>query len=56
MVNAFVRFELSLIDSQGVTIVDGIDTAIIMDLRDVVAKQLAFIQTIDFTSVGVGGL
>ena len=33
----------------GVTVVDGIDTAIIMDLRDIVSKQLDFIQTIDFT-------
>jgi mannosyl-oligosaccharide alpha-1,2-mannosidase len=38
----------------GVTIVDAIDTAIIMDLRDVVAKQLAFIQTIDFNTTPYG--
>ena len=33
----------------GVTVVDGIDTAIVMDLRDIVSKQLDFIQKIDFT-------
>lgn len=33
----------------GVTIVDGIDTAIVMNLTDIVAEQLAFIETIDFT-------
>ncbi|KAK3075324.1 hypothetical protein LTR53_001457 [Teratosphaeriaceae sp. CCFEE 6253] len=38
----------------GVTIVDAIDTAIIMDLRDVVAKQLAFISTIDFNTTPYG--
>ncbi|KAK3676043.1 hypothetical protein LTR78_004235 [Recurvomyces mirabilis] len=38
----------------GVTIVDAIDTAIIMNLTDVVAQQLAFIQTIDFTTTTYG--
>lgn len=38
----------------GVTIVDGIDTAIIMNLTDVVAKQLAFISQIDFTTTSYG--
>lgn len=33
----------------GLTIVDGLDTAAIMGLTDVVDKQLAFIETIDFT-------
>lgn len=37
-----------------VMIVDGIDTAIIMNLTDVVAKQLAFIPTIDFTTTSSG--
>jgi mannosyl-oligosaccharide alpha-1,2-mannosidase len=34
----------------GVTIVDGIDTAIVMNLTDVVEKQLSFISTVDFTT------
>ena len=34
----------------GVTIVDAIDTAIVMNLTDIVTKQLSFIPTIDFTS------
>lgn len=34
----------------GVTIVDGLDTAIVMGLTDIVEKQLAFIPTIDFKS------
>lgn len=34
----------------GVTIVDGIDTAIVMNLTDVVEKQLEFISTVDFTT------
>ncbi|KAK0275228.1 hypothetical protein LTR35_011276 [Friedmanniomyces endolithicus] len=38
----------------GVTIVDAIDTAIIMNLTDVVAQQLAFIQKIDFTTTTYG--
>ncbi|KAK5118847.1 hypothetical protein LTR62_000056 [Meristemomyces frigidus] len=38
----------------GVTIVDAIDTAIIMNLTDVVAQQLGFIQTIDFTTTTYG--
>lgn len=38
----------------GVTIVDGIDTAIIMNLTDIVAKQLAFISQIDFTTTTYG--
>ncbi|KAK5741670.1 hypothetical protein LTR17_003876 [Elasticomyces elasticus] len=38
----------------GVTIVDAIDTAIIMNLTDVVAQQLEFIQTIDFTTTEYG--
>lgn len=38
----------------GVTIVDGIDTAVIMGLTDVVEKELAFIQTIDFTTTTYG--
>ena len=33
----------------GVTIVDGMDTAIVMNLTDIVTQQLAFIPTIDFT-------
>lgn len=33
----------------GATIVDGIDTAIVMNLTDIVTKQLAFIAEIDFT-------
>lgn len=41
-------------DGWGVTIVDGIDTAIIMNLTDVVAKQLSFIQTVDFTTTPYG--
>ncbi len=32
----------------GATIVDGIDTAIIMNLTDIVTKQLAFVAQIDF--------
>lgn len=32
----------------GATIVDGMDTAIIMNLTDVVTKQLAFVSQIDF--------
>jgi hypothetical protein len=32
----------------GATIVDGIDTAIVMNLTDIVARQLAFISEIDF--------
>jgi len=38
----------------GVTIVDGIDTAIIMNLTDVVAQQLAFIAGVDFTRTAYG--
>lgn len=36
------------------TIVDGIDTAIIMNLTDVVAKQLSYISTIDFETTSSG--
>lgn len=36
------------------TIVDGIDTAIVMNLTDVVTKQLAFISTIDFNTTSSG--
>jgi hypothetical protein len=32
----------------GATIVDGIDTAIVMNLTDIVAQQLAFIAQVDF--------
>ncbi|KAF3768668.1 family 47 glycoside hydrolase [Cryphonectria parasitica EP155] len=38
----------------GVTIVDGIDTAIVMNLTDVVAKQLSFISTVDFSTTSYG--
>lgn len=38
----------------GVTIVDGIDTAIVMNLTDIVAQQLAFIETIDFNTTPYG--
>ncbi|KAL9090305.1 MAG: hypothetical protein Q9165_005338 [Trypethelium subeluteriae] len=38
----------------GVTIVDGIDTAIVMNLTDIVEEQLAYIQTIDFTTTPYG--
>jgi len=34
----------------GVTIIDGIDTAIVMNLTDIVEQQLAFVPTVDFTS------
>jgi mannosyl-oligosaccharide alpha-1,2-mannosidase len=33
----------------GATIVDGIDTAIVMNLTDIVTRQLAFIADVDFT-------
>ena len=33
----------------GVTLVDAIDTAIVMNLTDIVTSQLAYIPTIDFT-------
>jgi len=33
----------------GMTIIDGIDTAIVMNLTDVVTKQLGYIATVDFT-------
>ena len=33
----------------GLTIVDAIDTAIIMNLTNIVARQLAFIERVDFT-------
>lgn len=32
----------------GATIVDGIDTAIVMNLTDIVTRQLAFIAEVDF--------
>lgn len=38
----------------GVTVVDGIDTAIVMGLTDVVEQQLAFIEKIDFTTTKYG--
>ncbi|KAF2770472.1 seven-hairpin glycosidase [Teratosphaeria nubilosa] len=38
----------------GVTVVDGIDTAIIMNLTDIVEQQLAYIQKIDFTTTTYG--
>lgn len=38
----------------GVTVVDGIDTAVIMNLTDVVAKQLAHIASVDFTTTTHG--
>ena len=38
----------------GVTIVDGIDTAIIMNLTDIVEKELAYISTIDFNTTPYG--
>lgn len=38
----------------GVTVVDAIDTAIVMNLTDIVAQQLAFIQKIDFTTTTYG--
>ena len=38
----------------GVTIVDGIDTAIVMNLTDIVEEQLAFIPTVDFTTTPYG--
>lgn len=38
----------------GVTIVDGIDTAIIMNLTDVVSVMLAHIQKVDFTTTPDG--
>ena len=38
----------------GLTIVDSIDTAIIMELEDVVEKMLKFISTVDFTTTDEG--
>lgn len=38
----------------GLTIVDSIDTAIIMGLTDVVQEMLQFISQIDFTTPGTG--
>jgi mannosyl-oligosaccharide alpha-1,2-mannosidase len=35
----------------GATIVDGLDTAIVMNLTAIVTKQLAFIATVDLTYV-----
>jgi mannosyl-oligosaccharide alpha-1,2-mannosidase len=42
----------------GVTVVDAIDTAVVMGLTDVVEQQLAYIQKIDFdtTAYGVSGI
>jgi hypothetical protein len=37
----------------GATIVDGIDTAIVMNLTDIVTRQLAFIAEIDFRCVNL---
>jgi mannosyl-oligosaccharide alpha-1,2-mannosidase len=34
----------------GATIVDGIDTAVVMGLTDIVEKQLAFIASVDFST------
>jgi hypothetical protein len=31
--------------------VDGLDTAIVMNLKEIVTKQVAFIATVDFTYV-----
>lgn len=38
----------------GVTVVDAIDTAIVMNLTDIVEQQLAFIQNIDFDTTTYG--
>ncbi|KAK5131655.1 hypothetical protein LTR08_000782 [Meristemomyces frigidus] len=38
----------------GVTIVDAIDTAIVMNLTDIVTQQLAFIQNINFNATTYG--
>jgi len=38
----------------GVTMVDGLDTAIIMELKDVVSKMLGWIQSVDFTTTPDG--
>jgi len=40
----------------GVTIVDGLDTAIIMELKDVVSKMLGWIQSVDFTKTPDGNV
>jgi hypothetical protein len=42
---------LNDLNGWGATIVDGIDTAIVMGLKDIVTKQLAFIAKADFTYV-----
>ncbi|KUJ13163.1 seven-hairpin glycosidase [Mollisia scopiformis] len=38
----------------GVTVVDGLDTAIVMNLTDEVSKMLGWIQTVDFTTTPDG--
>jgi mannosyl-oligosaccharide alpha-1,2-mannosidase len=38
----------------GVTIVDGLDTAVIMELKDEVTKMLAWISTVDFATTPDG--
>ncbi|TAQ83345.1 hypothetical protein B7494_g8330 [Chlorociboria aeruginascens] len=38
----------------GVTVVDGLDTAIAMNLTDAVSKMLGWIQTVDFTTTPDG--
>ncbi|PMD49056.1 glycoside hydrolase family 47 protein [Hyaloscypha variabilis F] len=40
----------------GVTVVDGLDTAIIMELHDVVSKMLGWIQSVDFTTTPDGAV
>lgn len=42
---------LNDLNGWGATLVDGLDTAIVMNLEEIVTKQLAFIATIDFTYV-----
>jgi mannosyl-oligosaccharide alpha-1,2-mannosidase len=39
-----------------VTIVDGIDTAIVMNLTDIVSLMLAHIQTVDFSTTPDGNV
>ncbi|KAF4625741.1 hypothetical protein G7Y89_g12422 [Cudoniella acicularis] len=38
----------------GVTVVDGLDTAVIMELTDVVSKMLGWIKSVDFTTTPGG--
>lgn len=42
---------LNDLNGWGATVVDGIDTAIVMKLKHIVTKQLAFIAAVDFTYV-----